>query len=236
MTAFFDAGSERKYGQSDIRQRQATDALVLLIAKDMLPLSLVESSAFKTFLVVKNGFKNAGTINKVLVKAAKIVTHVRKSTKVTEALQGERRLQAKVATRWNSELKSIRSILSVPAEKLQQIDCQQQLTTYDSGILRDLVEILTLFEEATDATQGQNVVTASFIIPCIRGLRASLDSLSLKYKSPMVQTFKSSLENRMSSYEDHEHFLIAAILDPRFKLNWCGGLDKPHLKEVYCYC
>ena len=408
MTTFFGAESERKYGRSHVRQRHATDALVLLIAKDMLPLSLVESSTFKTFvstldprytlpsrkhlstklikekhevihchlvellastecvsvtldmwsnrqmkgfigitchfikewsmqsvlllrfhgrhtseniisyfheiteqyniggkitniitdnasnmlkafqlpgfdtetvtnsnsdiesdtsdddsdnsdeievaglresmtylsnhdscfahslqLVVKDGFKNAGTINKVLVKAAKIVTHVRKSIKATEALEGERRLQAKVATRWNSELKSIRSILSVPAEKLQQIDCQQQLTTYDRGILRDLVEILTPFEEATDVTQGQKVVTASFIIPSIRGLHVSLDSLSLKYKSPMVQTLKSSLERRMSSYEDCEHFLIAAILDPRFKLNWCVDLEKPQLKQRF---
>ncbi len=93
-------------------------------------------------LVVKDGFKNAGAVDKVLAKVAKIVTFVRKSD-----------------ARWNSELKSIRSILRILVEKLQQIECQQKLITYERSILKDLVEILTPFEEATDATQGQNVVS-----------------------------------------------------------------------------
>ena len=132
-------------------------------------------------LVVKDGFKNAKAINKVLAKAASIVSYVRKSVNASEILEGERRLQAKVATRWNSELKRIRSLMRVPVEK-PHLDCQQ-LNSYDRLILNDLIEILTPFEEATDATQGQNIVTGSFIIPCIRGLRASL---TLRYQSSMI--------------------------------------------------
>ena len=74
-------------------------------------------------LVVKDGFKNSRGINKVLAKAANIVSYVRKSTKASEILEGQRRLQAKVATRWNSELKSIKSLLSIPTDKLQQLEC-----------------------------------------------------------------------------------------------------------------
>ena len=40
----------KKYNKLDPRQRNATEALVTLIAEDMLPLSLVDSSAFKTFV------------------------------------------------------------------------------------------------------------------------------------------------------------------------------------------
>ena len=126
-------------------------------------------------LVVKDGFKNAEANNKVLSKRASIVSYVRKSVNTSEILESERRLQAKVATKWNSELKSIQSLMCVPVEKLQLLDCQQ-LNSYDSLILNDLIEMLMPFEEATDATQGQNIVTVSFIIPCIRGLRASLNS------------------------------------------------------------
>lgn len=176
-------------------------------------------------LVVKDGFKNAKAINKVLAKAASIVSYVRKSVNASEILEGERRLQAKVATRWNSELKSIRSLMRVPVEKLQLLDCQQ-LNSYDRLLLNDLIEILTPFEEATDATQGQNIVTGSFIIPCIRGLRASLNSLTLKYQSSMVADLLASLNQRMSCYEGRIHFICAAILDPRFKLEWCDSKEE----------
>ena len=173
-------------------------------------------------LVAKDGFKNAKAINKVLAKAASIVSYVRKSVNASEILEGERRLQAKDATRWNSELKSI---LRVPVEKLQLLHCQQ-LNSYDCLILNDLIEILTLFEEATDATQGQNIVTGSFIIPCRRGLRASLNSLTLKYQSSMFADLLASLNQRMSCYEGRIHFICAAILDLRFKLEWCGSKEE----------
>ena len=176
-------------------------------------------------LMVKDGFKNSRGINKVLAKAANIVSYVRKSTKASEILEGERRLQAKVATRWNSELKSIKSLLSMPTDKLQQLECQQ-LNSYERAILQDLVETLSPFKEATDATQGQNIVTASFVIPCIRGLHASLNSLQSKYNCPMVADLLASLNRRMSQYEDKDRFMFAAVLDPRFKLQWCGSDDE----------
>ena len=89
-------------------------------------------------LVVKDGFKKAEAINKVLLRHS----YVQKSVNASEILEGERRLQAKVATRWNSELKSIRSLMHVPVEKLQLLDCQQ-LNSYDRLILNDLIEILS---------------------------------------------------------------------------------------------
>ncbi len=73
-------------------------------------------------------------------------------------------------------------------------------------------EILKPFEVATDQCQGQNVVTASLVIPCIRGLRAELLELSATYKSKMVSTLQSSLERRMGKYEEEEDFQLAAIL------------------------
>ncbi|KAI0215018.1 hypothetical protein LSAT2_032966, partial [Lamellibrachia satsuma] len=56
-------------------------------------------------LLVKDGFKVATQTNKVLAKASTIVNHVRKSTVATELLEGENKLQAANATRWNSQLK-----------------------------------------------------------------------------------------------------------------------------------
>ncbi|KAK2157685.1 hypothetical protein LSH36_186g00054 [Paralvinella palmiformis] len=128
-------------------------------------------------LVVKDGFKDTASSNKVLSKAANnMVSHVRWSLHATEVLEGEKRLQTKVATRWNSELKSVRSLLPVPEAKLQLVPTCQQLSAYEGNILEKLIAILTPFGEATDFAQGQNSVTVSFVIPCICGLRSSLAS------------------------------------------------------------
>ena len=51
---------------------------------------------------LKDGFNNARPINKVLAKAASIVAYVRHSTHASDIQEGEARMQAENATRWNS--------------------------------------------------------------------------------------------------------------------------------------
>lgn len=49
-----------------------------------------------------------------------------------------------------------------------------KLTQYDRKVLQDLDEILTPFETAMQCIQGDEVVTSSMIVPCIRVLKASI--------------------------------------------------------------
>ena len=60
----------------------------------------------------------------------------------------------------------------------------------ERSLLKDLVEILTPFEEATDFTQKQNYVSVSFIISCIRGLRKAIEMINVMYNSEMLSTLK----------------------------------------------
>ena len=60
-------------------------------------------------LVIKDGFQQAGTINKVLAKASAVVSHVRKYIHATEMLENYKRLQTDNATQWNSQLAMVRS-------------------------------------------------------------------------------------------------------------------------------
>ena len=115
-------------------------------------------------LVVKDGLQEIGPVKTILSKVAIIVSHVHRSQYATEILEGERKLQQKNATRWNSELRSIKSILRVPDDKLQLLNTVH-LTAYDRKILEDLVHILSPFLEATNFAQGQNVVTSSLVLP-----------------------------------------------------------------------
>ena len=182
-------------------------------------------------LVIKDGFKQASSINKVLSKVSAIVKHVRKSVNASEILESEKRLQATNATRWNSQLKMVRSVLRVPDEKLISLDTQT-LTVYDRKVLEDLVEILTPFETATHCVQGDNIVTSSMIVPCVKVLKSKVELLSRKYTSRFVATLKASVYSRLGKYEDVHVFLMASALDPRFKLKWCKPVEFIHLKAA----
>ena len=104
-------------------------------------------------LVVKDGFKNASQIERIINKCSKIVAHVRRSTihVAKETLDGKKTLKLANATRWNSQLKMIRSILAIPSVKLNSLDALD-LTTYERNVIKE-VEILTPFEKATDFAQ-----------------------------------------------------------------------------------
>ena len=97
------------------------------------------------------------------------------------------------------------------------------LTLYERNVLNELLDILSPFEEATDLAQLDNHVNAGFIIPCIIGLKFKLDNLRLnvKFDKKLVDVLKQSLTRRMEQYENDSTFILASILDPRFKLEWC---------------
>ena len=87
--------------------------------------------------------------------------------------------------------------------------------------MKDLIEILSPFEEATNIAQIENKVSSSLVIPCIRGLRIKLHFLCTKYSNSLLTSLADSLEHRLSVYECEELYTIACTLDPRFKLKWC---------------
>ena len=63
--------------------------------------------------------------------------------------------------------------------------------------LRDFVEILSPFEEATKIAQIENEVSSSLVIPCIRGLRAQMTTLCGKYSNGLVKELTESIELRL---------------------------------------
>lgn len=172
-------------------------------------------------LVIKDGMKKAGQITTVIRRCAKLVSFVRKSTIAADVLEKEYRLQNDNLTRWNSQLKMIRSVLKVPEDKLALLGDAPTMTSHDRNVLKDLVEILTPFEDATDIVQTSNVPSAGYVLPCVRGLLHHIDNCYTKFHSSFVQALRASLVARMSSYESNDSYVIAAILDPRFKLRWC---------------
>ena len=140
-------------------------------------------------LCVNDGTKDAGSLRKVIAKASSIVSHARKSTRAADLLEHENRLQTANVTRWNSEVKIIRSMLNIPKEKLDQLDTQN-LSHHKRTLLTDIVEILSPLEEATDYAQTHKTTTAGCIIP--------------NFNSKLVSTLTASVTRQFSSYGDKD--------------------------------
>ena len=107
-------------------------------------------------------------------------------SKATEILENSTKLCISNATRWNSQLKMLRSILRIPANVMDQLDFPDKLSAYELKLIQELCDILLPFEEATDAVQGDNIVTASMVIVCVQGLRHQLENLQERYNSRLI--------------------------------------------------
>ena len=88
-------------------------------------------------LVVRDGLKASTGVRKVISKASAIVAFVHKSTLGTDLLEGLPKLQTATPTRWNSEVKMIRSLLKIPQDKLDNLETVK-LTSHDRAVLEDL--------------------------------------------------------------------------------------------------
>ena len=112
------------------------------------------------------------------------------------------------------------------------IEFSNPLLWYDRKILEDMAEILAPFEEATDFLQGQNCVTISYVIPCIRGLQSHLEEMSSKFNCKLVSSLKASLQKRMKRFEERDLYSMVAFLDPAFKLDRCNPSETSRMKEL----
>jgi len=133
-------------------------------------------------LEVKDGMAKAGQINVVIKRCSSLVSFVHRSTVVVYVLKDETRLQANNATRWNSQLKMIQSVLVVSDSVLSQVEKSPKLTTYEKNLLQDMVDTLTPFEEATEFVQVGCVPSAGHVLLCIQGLNHHNENMVLKEK------------------------------------------------------
>jgi hypothetical protein len=174
-------------------------------------------------LAVKDGWDKAGTsLARLMGKAAKLVSYVRKSTHATDFLEGEKRLQQANNTRWNSQLIMIRSILNVPHEKLSALESPVKLTAYERTTLQEMCDMLKPFEDATMFAQKENAVSASLVVPCVKGLKHKMKKLNVKYNCSLMSGLRAAVDNRLTQFEQSDVYVMATVLDPRFKLRWCS--------------
>ena len=104
-----------------------------------------------------------------------------------------------------------------------------KLSLHERSVLKELCDILSSFETATNYTKGDQIITSSFGIPCIRGLKNQLFLMN-KNNNKIINAFMESLKNDVRLIELNAVFKMAAIMDPRFKLAWCQDEEAASLR------
>ncbi|KAK3893233.1 hypothetical protein Pcinc_002919 [Petrolisthes cinctipes] len=171
-------------------------------------------------------------IKQVFAKVSKLVSFCRKSTVATEVFSNELKLQMATCTRWNSQLMMMRSVLRISPEIWNKLDTPFKLKQYELITIKELCEILEPFEYVTIQIQGQNIVTSSLVVNCVRGLRSAFASLGEVYKSKLVSILQASIETRLTKFESTEEFQLAATSDPRYKLDWCHDNEVQDIRDL----
>jgi len=82
-------------------------------------------------------------------------------------------------------------------------------------VFTDLVSLLEMFEEATNSLQA-DTVTSSVVIPAVLGVDSMLAACDTH--NTFNLQLRSALQRRFSDILCQPEYVIAAMLDPRFKL------------------
>ena len=201
-------------------------------------------------LVIKDGLEEAHGLSSTLGKVSRTATLLHTSTTFKdrfEAWFGNVTIPSANATRWNSTLKQVQSYVQLDSQNLASVlqsEGHQNilLSPREYGQLKELIEILEPFLEATNLTQGEKIVTVSVIVPCVLSLCTHLQEKQgkVKFCGPLVRALERSLKIRfveifqavqMPGYEPSRGrcptkfpftnaFFVASVLDPAFGFQW----------------
>ncbi|XP_078028258.1 uncharacterized protein LOC144464617 [Epinephelus lanceolatus] len=121
-----------------------------------------------------------------------------------DAKFGEQKgIPAAVNTRWNSTLRQVKAVLQCNHLKLCAVlekagHKELSFTAREWNLLKELVDILKPFGEATDLTQGERVITISAVVPSVLSFNHHLEKLKpqVSFLSVLVRSLQASLNKR----------------------------------------
>jgi len=181
-------------------------------------------------LVVKDAVQQTPVVDRMIKDASAVISFFHRSLhwgcelkKATGGLS----LLAAVQTRWNSNLIMLRRLVQenvwravvdvlARAKNMQGAGHVPRLSSTRSQV-EELVSVLEPFEEATNILQGDGI-TSSVVIPAILGIDTSLaENTSSAFNTFKLQ-LRSSLQRRFCDILCTPEYVLATLLDPRYKL------------------
>ncbi|XP_056139247.1 uncharacterized protein LOC130122467 [Lampris incognitus] len=157
-------------------------------------------------LVIKDGLKDTSGLSSTLAKLSRAANLLHSGTSFKdcfEACSGDATIPTANATRWNSTLKQVKAYVHLDMQKLSSVlesvgHKSLILSPREYAQLKELIEVLDPFLEATNLTQGETTVTVSVIVPCVLTLRCYLQEIrgKARYCGPLVRSGEL-LENKV---------------------------------------
>ena len=211
--------------------------------------------AYSLQLCVKDGLNQLKTTESLLAKCSKLANLTHQSALFRGTFESKfgkgRSIPKTNTTRWNSMYVQLSSIIRLDLVSLSDLLKRERsiLTQREMAMLRELVEILQSFAEATDLLQGDSYLTIGCVVSSIVDLHRCLNTLSstVKYQTPLVNALLSSLCDRFGGLFQNVKilptksesgdrikrnpnfssplYLMASALDPSYSLLW---LEEDH--------
>ncbi|XP_068997170.1 LOW QUALITY PROTEIN: v-myb avian myeloblastosis viral oncogene homolog-like 2a [Embiotoca jacksoni] len=182
-------------------------------------------------MVIKEALKNSRVVENMLSQVHNVVAFFKGSVYWSEVLLKECNTSlfpSSTNCRWNSLMLSLRrmvqestwsSVMTLLAQA--RIEANDLASAPPAGHVKreqviDILSLLELFEEALQVLQG-NCVAISFIIPSLVGLDKMLENRVTNY-THFCRALRTGLHTHFQSLIHQKDMVIAAVLDPRIKL------------------
>ncbi|TKS77320.1 Serine/threonine-protein kinase [Collichthys lucidus] len=182
-------------------------------------------------LVIKEALKNSRVVENLLSQVHNVLAFFRSSAYWSEVLLKECNVSlcpSSTNCRWNSMMLSLRRMVQETTwSAIMTLLAQARIEANDAASapplvmvkreqVIDILGLLEPFGEALQVLQG-NGVTISFIIPSLIGLDKTLESIATNY-THFNKALRTGLHTRFQSLIHQKDMILAAVLDPRIKL------------------
>ena len=178
----------------------------------------------------------------VLERVTQAVRSIRKCPQTTEKVFSDGLSTMKTEVKWIMHLQLIRCLLKhmemcdETNQDIRSIDTSSFFVEGDKILLKEMVDILELFEEAVNLLQNDRHLPVSLCIPSYVSLKNHLSAHSSGACSSLALSLSTALTKHFKDITTDCLYVCAAVLDPRFKLTWCNNTyeyDK-YIKIVLC--
>lgn len=184
-------------------------------------------------LLVQDSLSGTAELQIIIDKCKAVVKYFKKSQLAIEALNTEQierrpeetplKLIQEVSTRWNSvfymleRILKLANCLAIVTRKFRQ--APPFITLEEEEAIKDVISILSIFEEATKLISGELYPTSSLVIPIICGFYENLNKLEVSSEIGRVFfiKIKENMNRRLLSYENRTVNKISTYLHPLYQ-------------------
>jgi len=158
-----------------------------------------------------------------------LVASIHMSTKATELLEAEgaSHIPSPGTTLWNSSYLMMNAIMKIESAKkgllkkiTEELTNSVKVTDRDVAILKEMCLIFEPLSNATIRLEADSVPTSGLVLPAIIGVTKAVNKVRTEYCTSVKTGIAISMDRRFGYIKSDDHYIIATVLEPRFKLKW----------------